>query len=175
MAVSQEESPSLPRKRQSFRTEGGEDVNETLQVEFRHSGSYAAQFSQPEGGAGRVAQTLPTIAGQSYELSYWLQGYRGDNGTNTPPFPAGTFRVTAGDLVNEYISAAAAPWRQFTFEFTALSGSTLLEFVNFRTGFSLDDVSVVEIAAIPEPAPAALLGIGLLALLGARTRKGTGV
>ena len=28
MAVSQEESPSLPRKRQSFKTEDGEDVNE---------------------------------------------------------------------------------------------------------------------------------------------------
>ena len=27
MAVSQEEFPSLPRKRQSFRAEGGEDVN----------------------------------------------------------------------------------------------------------------------------------------------------
>jgi hemoglobin-like flavoprotein len=27
MAVSQEESPSLPRKRQSFKTEDGEDVN----------------------------------------------------------------------------------------------------------------------------------------------------
>jgi hypothetical protein len=157
-----------------LKVEVGEDVKETAQVKFCHSGSYAAQFSQPEGGPGRVAQALPTIAGQAYEFSYWLQGYRGDNGTNNPPFPVGSFRVTAGDLVNEYISAAPAPWQQFTFGFTALSGSTLLEFVNFRTAFSLDDVSVVEIAAIPEPAPAMLLGIGLLALLYARTRKGMG-
>lgn len=152
----------------------GDVFTETSQVEFRHSGSYAAQFSQPEGGPGRVAQNLPTVAGQAYELSYWLQSYRGDNGTNTPPFPVGTFRVTAANLVNEYISATPSSWRQFAFDFIALSDSTLLEFVNLRTGFSLDDVSVVEIAAIPEPAPATLLGIGLLALRCSRIRKGKG-
>ena len=155
-------------------TTQGDVFTETYQVEFRHSGSYAAQFSQPEGGRGRVAQTLPTTAGLSYELSYWLQSYRGENSTNAPPFPAGIFRVTAGDLVNEYISSAPAPWQRFTFDFTALSDSTLLEFVNFRAAFSLDDVSVVEIAAIPEPGPVAVLGIGVFALLCSRARKGKG-
>ncbi|HEX8886684.1 MAG TPA: hypothetical protein VF797_19525 [Noviherbaspirillum sp.] len=75
--------------------------------------------------------------------------------------------------MNETISATPAPWQQFTFGFTALSGSALLEFVSFGAAFSLDHVSVVEIAAIPEPAPAALLGIGLLSLLYSRTRKGS--
>jgi hypothetical protein len=81
--------------------------------------------------------------------------------------------VTAGDFVNEYINAIDLPWTQFTFDFIAPSDSTLLEFVNSGTPFSLDDVSVVEIAAIPEPAPITLLGVGVLVLLWSRVRKGT--
>lgn len=157
-------------------TTQGDVFTETSELDFRHSGLFAAQFAQPEGGSGRVAQTLATVAGQSYELSYWLQGYRGDNGTPNPPFPSGTFRVTAGDLVNEFRNTnvtnfISLPWRQFTFDFIAPSDATLLSFSNTGAGFSLDDVSVVEIAPIPEPASTALIGSGMLALLCLRFRK----
>lgn len=87
----------------------GDVFTEASEADLRHSGFFAAQFNQPKGGSGRVAQILPTIAGHSYELSYWLQGYRGENGTNMPPFPTGTFRVTAGDLVHEFGNAANLP------------------------------------------------------------------
>lgn len=152
-------------------TTQGDVFTETTERDFRHSGAFAAQFAQPEGGSGRVAQTLTTVAGHFYELTYWLQGYRGDNGTPNPPFPTGIFRVTAGDLVNEFRNPSnlpfliSLPWRQFTFDFIAPSDATLLSFSNTGAGFSLDDVSVIEIAPIPEPAPAALLGAGLLALM----------
>jgi hypothetical protein len=36
----------------------GDVYTDNSMVEIRHSGSYAAQFSQPEAGPGRVAQTL---------------------------------------------------------------------------------------------------------------------
>jgi hypothetical protein len=63
------------------------------------------------------------------------------------------------------------PWRQFTFNFLAPSDATVLSFSNAGASFSLDDVSVVETAPIPEPPPAALIGAGLLALMCLRIRK----
>lgn len=145
----------------------GDVFAENTMTEFIHTGSFSAMFVEPEGGPGRVAQTLSTIAGQSYEFSYWLQNYRGISGA----LPNGTFRVTAGDFVYEHVNTLINPWTQFTFDFTASSNSALLEFMNFRDGFTLDDVSVIEIAPIPEPAPTALLGLGALALLLARARR----
>jgi hypothetical protein len=85
-----------------------------------------------------------------------------------------TFRVTAGDQVDESIGAALAPWQQFTFGFTALSGPTLVEFVNFRTAFSLNNVSVAGSAAIPTTGARGAARHRALALLGSCSRNGVG-
>lgn len=134
---------------------------ENSQSEFIHSGSASAALHEPEI-AGRIAQLLPTTAGQSYELSYWAFHFFD---------PLGTLRVNVDGVVTELTNTLIDPWTQFTVDFTASSDSTLLEFTNARRGYFIDDVSVVEKAAIPEPGSAPLLGVGAVAFLLSRRRR----
>ena len=106
-----------------------------------HSGQYAAGFGSV-GSDGTISQNLTTVVGQSYTLDFWLANASG----GPDDFTAKIGGVTELHLVN----AAGQPYTHYTYNFTATSTSTPLEF-DFRqdpSHWQLDDVSVVQVTGI---------------------------
>jgi len=125
-----------------------------------HSGNFQA-FSE----GGTLSQTLATIPGQTYFVSFWLA-------TVVFPFDVNLFEVTWGGeveihLVNQF---AFIPYRHFTFSVEATSASTELQFAFFHSeGHSLlDDVSVTPVGVPDAGSTFPLLGLAWLGLVAYR-------
>ena len=108
---------------------------------FVHAGIYGA-FLGEATSLGSLAQTLPTVAGQRYLLSFWLA----NPARGTP----NEFRaVWNGSPVFDQVNLVPFAWTNLHYVVTATATSTLLQF-DFRNdlkGFGLDDISVQPIAA----------------------------
>jgi hypothetical protein len=126
----------------------------------------------PDGGnyayIGTVSQTLTTISGQTYTLSFYAAGDLyvsqtstvnvGWGGQNAATFTTNPHPYDSG--VNRYLQIV---WQQFSTTVTASSASTLLSFTAANnTGLLLDDVRVI---VVPEPTNIALLLIGAAATI----------
>ncbi|HUN50382.1 MAG TPA: PEP-CTERM sorting domain-containing protein [Candidatus Sulfotelmatobacter sp.] len=127
---------------------------------FPNSGTSDAAFT----ATGTLSQTLATTPGQDLTLSFALLDEAGDF--------FDTFNVSLGAFSTS-INGLSAPGFYQTFTFTVLgtditSPSTSLSFQGeldpTGTGgpWNLDDVSVTEAAAVPEPASLGIFGIGIL-------------
>ncbi len=126
------------------------------------SGTYYALLSSTE--LRFISQIVPTVAGQDYELTFWLK--RTDN------FPA-QFQVRwEGQVV--YNSSAPLPdnvnWHLFTVPLRANFNGSFIEFGQrfFPAYHFIDDISVLP---APSPAPAALLLMGGAAALRRHRRR----
>jgi hypothetical protein len=122
-----------------------------------NSGSYFAALGAV-GSDQYLSQSLATTVGQTYQLSYALAS----NDSFTNDFSASVGGVT---LFSQTDIAGTGSYSTYTFDFTATTSSTTLQF-GFRDDpgyLALDSVSVT---AIPEPSGFALLGmsIGCLAV-----------
>ena len=109
-----------------------------------HSGTYVADFGQL-GSLAYLSQTLPTVAGQSYLLSLWLDSPNVNKKT-TP----NEFSVTwNGSTLFDQFNISKIGWTNLQFVVNATSSSTTLQFGgrNDRWYLGLDDVSVVSIPA----------------------------
>jgi hypothetical protein len=117
-----------------------EYCNVTATASYAHSGSYGAEMG-PAGSLGYLTQTIPTVAGQAYLLSFWLENIKG--GTENE-FMASWNGAALVDSVN----AAAHAWSQSQFVVIGLDGTSTLQF-GFRNDpayFGFDDVSLTPIA-----------------------------
>ena len=128
-----------------------------------HSGLHYAGLSSAQ--LRFISQTLPTTAGQDYELTFWMR--RPDN------LP-GLFQVRwQGQIV--YSSSSPLPdginWHRFSFPLHANFNGSFIEFGQraFPLYYHIDDISVVP---IPAPSAAATLGMTGLLTLGRRPRRG---
>jgi hypothetical protein len=120
-----------------------------------HDGSFAAYFG---GANSSITQTLATVAGSNYKLSFWLQLEADPTGAAAP----NAFSLAIGSATALSLNDASA-FGYALYEVTFLAGgaSTDLSF-NFSQGpafWDLDSVSVT----LPEPGSMALLaaaGVG---------------
>jgi Pro-kumamolisin, activation domain/Viral BACON domain/Subtilase family len=106
-------------------------------TDFVHSGTYGAQLG-PSGALGFLSQTLPTVAGQSYLVSAWLDSPDGGTPNN--------FVVSwNGATIFSQTNLSKIGWTNLQFIVTATNSSSVLKF-GFRDDpnyLGLDDVSVV--------------------------------
>jgi hypothetical protein len=114
---------------------------------YIHSGYYGAMLGE-SGSPATLSQTLPTLSGQPYLLSLWL-----DNPSNQPTEIFDVNWNTNSNGTHTIYSLTNPPafvWTNLFFIVTAAGTNTTLQFAeeNDRNYFGLDDVSVTP---IPRP------------------------
>ena len=110
--------------------------NVTGDATYVHSGSYGAEFGAV-GALGYIQQTLNTVPGKSYLLSFWLDSPDGE----TP----NEFQVSWNSTVLlDETNLPAFGWTNIQFTVTATGSSTVLQFGlrDDPNELGLDDVSV---------------------------------
>lgn len=106
-----------------------------------YSGYNGAAFG-PVDALGYLSQTIPTTAGATYSLSFWLQGY----GYTNDEFLASWNGNTLFDQKN----IISLDWTNLQFQVTATGPATVLQFgaQNSSGWFMIDDVSVLPLPGI---------------------------
>ena len=108
---------------------------------FVHAGIYGAYLGEVSS-LGSLSQTLPTVSGQKYLLSFWL-----DNPAVGTP---NEFRAMwNGSALFDRVNMGAFAWTNAHYVVTATDTSTILEFDfrNDKSAFGLDDISLQPVAA----------------------------
>jgi flagellin len=124
-----------------------------------YAGLWEAYFGARDSAPDGIRQTIVTVPGAQYTLSFWLRNSQ--NGLNR-------FTVMfGGTTVVDMENVALFGFQQYSYQVTASSASTILQFGAYDNPgyFYLDDVALDIVPdASPEPATALLLGGALLAL-----------
>ncbi len=123
-------------------------------------------FFGPEGSIGTLSQSISTLAGTTYEISFQLKA--------VDESPSSFSAFFGSSLLISLINPSASASQRFNFFAPAIDSTTSLSF-NFRDDFGfilLDAVSVVPVrsTSIPEPGTIALIGISFAALVLTRRR-----
>jgi len=127
-----------------------------------NSGTYFAAESCPNGGcADTLSQTITTIPGDYYNLSWAF-----NIGTTTPTYELAVY--WNGAIAETVGGGSGVFWANidtFTTHLLATSSSTTFEFVelNGASGIGIDEVSVT--AVVPELSTWAMLGLGFAGLV----------
>ena len=113
---------------------------------FVHSGRHGAALGQTNS-LGYLSQTLPTIAGQTYQLSLWL-----DNPKNSIGATPNEFQIQwEGATIYDGVNLPFTTWTNLQFTVTAANSGSLLQlgFQDDPYFMGLDDISVKPVPAAP--------------------------
>src|SRR5215469_11149603 len=137
---------------------------------YAYSGAEDGTFYAVFGSVGSditVSQTLSTVAGAQYTVSFWFASV----GDSPSDFSASWDGTPLLSLSNPN---TGSNWTQFTFQVTG-TGSDTLTFAgrDDPEWMALDNVSVTQNSgqSVPEPSSFLLLGSGVLGLGGIARRK----
>jgi hypothetical protein len=128
-----------------------------------HGGSQFVDLD-PYASVNGLSQTIGTTAGDTYQITFWLSDDTGGN----------SFQASFGatTLVNETTpDLGLGTYTELVYDTTASGVSTALLFTGqylhrgSSVGTVIDDVSVTDIGATPEPATCGMIGAAL-SLLG---------
>ena len=127
-----------------------------------------------------VEQTISTVAGQSYALTFNL-GVDQSNGLYSGPIGVTATAGSTSNVFNNYNPAGPGSiWQSFTLDFTASSASTLISIQGEQGNqyIGLDNVAVGAATSTPETSTWAMMLIGFagFALVGyGRAKKTKGL
>lgn len=125
-------------------------------VGLAHTGVQMA-FLDWSSTLNTITQTLPTVIGQDYTISYWVE----DSRSNFLSVVFGGSTLFSGTAPN------GSSYVEYTFDAKATSTSTVLAFSGRRSadggGTLLDDVSVIP-SSVPEPSSWLLTATALFGL-----------
>ena len=132
------------------------------------------------GSTAGVNQTVATVAGTTYDLSFWV-GNQDGSGNGGYVLPSTVDVLINGNSVGAFTNSDTSHfminWKQFSLSFTATETSTNIAFLNGTdqgdNEAGLDNVVLTEHqAGVPEPAAWALMITGFgLAGAGVRRRR----
>lgn len=134
------------------------------------SGSYSLDLNGLK--KGEIHQSLNTVNGQQYQLSFDLAGnFSGGPAIKTLSVNLGPNGIYKFDTSGK--SASNMGWIHYTTTFVAISNATTLSFlsnVSGNAGPALDNIAVT---AVPEPETFAMLltGLGLMGAIARRRNK----
>jgi len=129
------------------------------------SGAFAAFFG-PVGDTGGISQTITTVPGVGYHITFWLESEGDVNGNPAPNF----FEFDWGGVPELILTDAPAnPYTLYTFVLPATSTSTTLTFT-FRNDPAFWDFDTASV--IPEPGSLALVALGGALVAFVRRRRG---
>lgn len=112
-----------------------------------HSGTYCQVFGT-YGAVGYISQTVPTVPGQSYQLSFWFTSLT--NGATQQFLVNWNTNTATTNTILNFVNPAPFGWTYTNFILTATGPETLLQFGarNDQSWFGLSDVNV-----LPVPSP----------------------
>lgn len=127
-----------------------------------HSGAFKFEEFDNSGFA-TLQQSLATVAGTTYDLSFWSRAYV-DVGGNILRYQAGSGPIAT--------AVRTTSWSQTTDSFVATGASTMLSFyIETDPGTAtwlLDDISVVASSSVPDSSNLVVFVIAALGLVGFR-------
>jgi len=114
-----------------------------------YSGSMFCVFGTA-GAVGYISQSIPTVAGQSFVLSFWLMN--ATSGTTEKFLVNWNTNSTTTNTIYNLLNPPAFDWSNVVFYVTATSTNTTLQFGGRSDPnlFGLDDVTLI---SIPPPNP----------------------